>query len=160
MQEEAQQRHEHKLGCLGRGMLRGQTTPSTDSLAASVATQEPGRVPVKVARRPDTAYEGWSGSADAAPKASASSSISHSVSDDDCIITSLDAGLDTLQEVDGVTRKFEAVLQAGKVSCTAQSSNRFLDRVPAGPDPPKRAGGKVKPSPRPRQACKSPKMAV
>lgn len=163
MQGEAQQQHEQKLGCLGHGTSRGQTVPALDSLAASVSTctHETGRVFVKVAnKRPDTAYEGWSVSADAVPKASASSSNSHDVSDDDPIMTPSDAGLGLLQEVDGVTRQFDAILQAGKFSCTVQSSSSMSDRVPAGPDPPKKAGGKFKPSPRPRQACKHFKIAV
>lgn len=116
MQEEAQQRHEQKLGCLGHGMSRGQTTASLDSLAALVSTQEPGRAPVKVAQRPDTAYEGLNVISDAAPQTAASSSNSYGV------------------------------------SMTGHGS--------AGPAPPKRAGGKVKPSPRPRQACKNYKIAV
>lgn len=161
MQEEAQQQHEQKLGCLGNGISRGQTTPSLDSLAESVSTQEPGRLPVRVAKRPDTAYEGWSVSADAGPKAPASSSSSHDVSEDDpIVVTPLDAGLGLLQEVDGVTRQFDASLPAGQASCTAPTSSRMSARVPAGPDPPKKAGGKVKPSPRPRQACKNFKIAV
>ena len=143
-------------------MPRGQTTPSLDSLAASGTTQEPGRAPVKVAKRPDTAYEGWSVSAEAVSKTAASSSHSHDVSDDKPIMTSLGAGLGTLKEVDGVTRQFEAVLQAGKISCIAVecSSSRMSDRVPAGPGPPKKVSGKVKPSPRPRQACKNFEIAV
>ena len=162
MQEEAQQQHEQKLGRLEHGASKGQTKPGPDSLAASVSTcSESERALVKLAsKRPDTAYEGGNLPADAGPKTTASSTSSRTRSDGYSSNTPSDTGLGTLQDVEGVTQHSDATLAAEKLSCRAQLSSRTLDRIPAGPEPPKKAGGEVKPSPRRRQACKMFKTAA
>ena len=151
MQEEAQQQHEQKLGRLEHGMLWGQTTPGPDSLPASVSTcLESEKFLVKVAsKRPDTAYEGGSRPADAGPRMTASSASSQITSEGYFMNT--DHG--TLQDGDAVTQQPGATLAAEKLSCRDQLSSRKLDRTSVGPEPPKKAGHSVKPSPRPRQAC-------
>ena len=148
MQEEAQQQHEQKLEQFEHCMSRGPTTPGSNSLAASVSEHE--TFPAKAAsKRPDTAYEG--GSLPAGLKTTVSSTNSRTAIDDYFTCPS-DTGPGTLQDVNGVTQKSDATLAVEKLSCRGQSSYRTLDL--AGLEPPKKAGGTVKPSPRPRQACK------
>ena len=160
IQEEEQQQHEQKLDRFEHGISRGHTTPGLDSLAASVSMcSETEKVLVQAAsRRPDTAYEGGSLPADGGRKTTASSSNSQTLLND--FSTNTLSGFGTLQDVDGVTQQSDATLAAEKLSCRAQSSSTTLDRFAAGPEPPKKASGKVKPSPRPRQACKAFKTAA
>ena len=152
MQEEAQQRHEQKLSRLAHGASRGHCIPSNDSLAASVsACSEPGKVLMRIAsKRPDTAYEGGSVPADLTSK-TARSSITHPVADSGTIMTPSDVGLGTLRDQKRVTLESGAIVQAEKLPYRAHLCSKTLDSLSLGPEPPNKAGGKVKPSPRPRQ---------
>ena len=152
MQEEAQQQLEQKLDRLEHGISRGQTAPGPHGLPASVLTYSKSeKILVKVAsNRPDTAYEGGSLPADAGTKTAASSASSQVGSGGHVTNAPSDTGL---QDVDGVTQQSDATLAQEKLACRGQWSSKKLDRSSTGPEPPKKAGRKVKPSPRPRQAC-------
>lgn len=155
MQEEAQQRHEQRLARLLHGASRIQAAPRIDSLAALASEfSEPGKVSVKMGKRPDTAFEGGDLPADVGCKAIHSSTNSPAISDSSARATSQEMVLDTLQDLGEVTTQSDGSSQADKLCCTAHLRSHGLDRLPARPLPPQKAGARIKPSPRPRQACR------